>query len=154
RHAKLLDKHPLRVAIPVVPGFSKAVKVATSLQFGVKLEVAQPDPDMVEELRTVLAFYLHHSSVSQPIEYFHSTLLSFYHREPLTLWDIQEEDPAALRYIVDDGQETIARRFVSGNLDTMASDLDTFLTDLKTAVLTEQSECSHCEFFANCGGYF
>ena len=151
RHAKLLDKHPLRVAIPVVPGFSKAVKIATSLQFGVKLEVGQPDPATVEELHTVLAFYLHHSSVSQPIEYFHSTLLSFYHRDPVTLWDIQEEDPASLRYITEDGQETIARRFVSGNVGTVAGDLDAFLTDLKAAVLAEEEECSHCEFFANCG---
>jgi hypothetical protein len=154
RHAKLLDKHPLRVAIPVVPGFSKAVKIATALQFAVKLEVGQPDSATVEELRTVLAFYLHHSSVSQPIEYFHSTLLSFYHRDPVTLWDMQEEDPASLRYVTDDGQETIARRFVSGNVSAVTGSLNTFLTDLKAIVLAEQSECSHCEFFANCGGYF
>src|SRR5262245_53520205 len=154
RHAKLLDKHPLRVAIPVVPGFSKAVKIATSLQFTVKLEVGQPDPALIEELRAVLDFYLHHSSVSQPIEYFHTTLLSFYHRDPVTVWEIQEEDPGSLRYVTDDGQETLARRLVSGEIGSVTGDLDAFLSDLKMAVLAEQNECSHCEFFMNCGGYF
>jgi len=160
RHAKLLDKHPIRVAILIVPGVSKAVKIATSLQFSVKLEVGQPDPPAVEELRAALDFYLHHASVSQPIEYFHSALLSFYHRDPVTLWDIQEEDPTSLRYVTDDGRETIARRLVSGsvgtveNVSSVPGDLDTFVTHLKTEVLAEGSECSQCEFFANCGGYF
>ena len=39
-------------------------------------------------------------------------------------------------------------------METVAGDLDTFLTDLKVAVLAEESECSHCEFLAHCGGYF
>jgi hypothetical protein len=72
----------------------------------------------------------------------------------VTLWDIQEEDPAALRYVTEDGRETIARRLDNGDVGTVTGDPGTFLTDLKAAVLTEQSECSHCEFFANCGGYF
>lgn len=157
RHAKLLDKHPMRVTIPVIPGFSKAVKIATSLQFRVKLEVSQPDAATVAELCTVLAFYLHHSSVSQPVEYFHSTLLSFYHRDPVTLWDIQEEDPASLRYVTDEGREIVARQLVNGhvgNVGSVPGDLDAFVTNLTTEVLAGQSECSHCEFFPNCGGYF
>lgn len=160
RHAKLLDKHPVRVSIPVTPGLNQAVKVATSLQFGVKLELGQPDPTAIEELRAALDFYLHHSSVSQPIEYFHSALLSFYHRAPVTLWDIQEEDPVSLRYVTDDGRETVARRLVNGSVGSAGSvgnvpgDLGAFVANLKAELLTEHSECSNCEFFANCGGYF
>jgi hypothetical protein len=154
RHAKLLGKHPVRVSLPVVPGFSKAVKVATSLRFSVKLEVNQPDPTVVEELRGVVAFYLHHPSVSQPVEYFHSTLLSFYHHDPVTLWDVQEEDPAVLRYVTEDGRETVARRFVNASAGSVTDDLGSFVADLKTKLLAEGGECASCEFFAHCGGYF
>ena len=42
RHAGFLHKHPLRSSIPIVPGFSKAVKLAASLNFVVKLEPGQP----------------------------------------------------------------------------------------------------------------
>jgi len=154
RHAKLLDKHPVRVSIPVVPGFSKAVKVATSLRFSVKLEVNQPDPTVVEELRGVLAFYLHHSSVSQPVEYFHTTLLSFYHHDPVTLWDIQEEDPAILCYVTEDGKETVARRCINASVDSVTNDLGSFVASLQAELLAGRGECSNCEFFAHCGGYF
>jgi hypothetical protein len=67
RHAKLLDKHPVRVSIPVVEGLGKAVKVASSLLFDVKLEPGQPAPEVASELFSVLDFYLHHSAVSQPV---------------------------------------------------------------------------------------
>src|SRR5262245_244038 len=153
RHAKLLDKHPVRVSIPVTSGFSKSVKVASSLRFSIKLAVNQPDPTVVEELREVLAFYLHHPSVSQPVEYFHSTLLSFYHHDPITLWDIQEEDPAVLRYITDDGKETRARQF-NASVSSVIGDLGSFVTDLKSELLADGGECASCEFFAHCGGYF
>ena len=109
RHAKLLDKHPVRVSIPALPGLFKAVKVASALRFPVKLDVGQPEPDTIEALQSVLDFYLHHPSVSQPVEFFHTSLLSFYHQAPVPLWDVQEEDPAYVRYVTDDGWETIAR---------------------------------------------
>ena len=151
RHAKLLDKHPIRVSIPVTSGFSKAVQVASSLQYSVKLELHQPTPAAVDELRGVLAFYLHQSSVAQPVEYFHSALLSFYHRTPMTLWEINEEDPAHFRYITDDGRETVARRLVS---ESVAGDLNSFVPRFEVELLAEGGECAHCEFFKNCGGYF
>src|SRR4029453_7395373 len=83
RHAKLLDKHPVRVSIPALPGLFKAVKVASSLGVPVKLEVGQPEPDTIEALQSVLDFYLHHPSVSQPVEFFHTSLLSFYNQAPV-----------------------------------------------------------------------
>ena len=49
KFVSLLDSHPLRIAIPVVPGFSKAVKLAVSLNYAVKLEVEQPNQELVEE---------------------------------------------------------------------------------------------------------
>jgi hypothetical protein len=151
RHAKLLDKHPVRVSIPVVPGFGKAVKVANSLQFTVKLEMGQPETAVVDEILSALDFYLHNTSVSQPVEFFHSSLVSFYDHDPVTLWGVQEEDPSYIRYVTEDGKETLARRLVN---EAPTGDLDFFAFDHWQSLLAEGSECCNCEFFENCGGYF
>ena len=151
RHAKLLDKHPVRVSIPVLPELFKAVKVASALRFTVKLEVGQPDPWAIESLQSVLDFYLHHPSVSQPVEFFHTSLMSLYNRNPVTLWDVQEEDPAYIRYVTDDGRETMARRPIGVRV---TGDLGCFVAAFQQELLAEQGECCECEFFAYCGGYF
>ncbi len=151
RHAKLLDKHPTRALIPVRSGFVNAVRVAAALQFAVKLEVGQPGPEVLDELCVALDFYLHHRSVSQPVEYFHSTLLAFHRRASLSLWDVQEEDPAFVRYVTDEGRETVAR---DAGGTTAAGDLSSFVPELKKRLLNARGECAGCEFFGNCGGYF
>jgi hypothetical protein len=153
RHAKLLDKHPVRVSMPVAPGFSKAVKVATALNFAIRLEPAQPAleaPEVMEESFDVLDFFLHHPSVSQPVEYFHSALLSFYNQQAVTMWAIQEEDPTQVRYVTDDGVETISPRFAGA----ASGDLTSFVAGFQRALLTGESECRECEFWERCGGYF
>lgn len=155
RHAKLLDKHPVGASIPVVCGLSKAVKIATSLQFAVKLDLGQPEPAAIDELLAVLDFYLHHASVSQPVEFFHTTLLSFFERDPITLWDVQEEDPAYVRYVTDDGEERVAR--MSGAKDPDENDpdeLEILVARLQGELVAENSECSRCAYFDYCGGYF
>ena len=151
RHAKLLDKHPVRVSIPALPGLFTAVKVASALRFHVKLNVGQPAPETIETLQSVLNFYLHHTSVSQPIEFFHTALLAFYHQVPVPLWDVQAEDPAYVRYVTDDGRETIVRCPVDVRV---TGDLGSFVADLQQALLAERGECCECAFFAHCGGYF
>jgi len=151
RHAKLLDKHPIRVSIPVMPGFSKAVKLAASLRFAVKLEVGQPDPGLIDEMSSVLDFFLHHSSVSQPVEYFQSSLLAFYNHQATTLWSIQEEDPARIRYITDDGEEIVSPRLRGAKV---TGRIDSFVYDFKSSLIASASECCGCEFLENCGGYF
>ena len=151
RHAKLLDKHPVRVSIPALPGLFKAVKVASALRFPVKLEVGQPEPETIEALQSVLEFYLHHPSVSQPVEFFHTSLLSFYNQAPVSLWDVQEEDPVYVRYVMDDGREIMARRPVGSQV---TGDLGVFVADLQQKLLAEHDECRACEFLAHCGSYF
>ncbi len=150
-YTNLIDTHPVRVAIPVVPGFSKAAKLAVSLNFAVKLELQQPDSLLLEEVAAVLDLYLHRSSVRQPIEPFQTMLLSFYRDEPVSLWKVAEEDPAILRYITDDGEETIANRFSGEKLD---QDLGNFVPRYAEELLSEKGECHNCEFFSRCGGYF
>ena len=150
RLCRLQRSHPVRVVVPIVPGFSKAVRVASFLQLPVKLEGAQPDPELIEELSEALDFFLHNKAVSQPIEYFSGLLTTLIHKQPVTLWDIQEEHPALVRYVDERGAETLARRpFTAEN-----EDLNSFQFELTKRVLSPESECSSCEFFLNCGGYF
>jgi sulfatase maturation enzyme AslB (radical SAM superfamily) len=151
RFKNLLDSHPVRIAIPVVNGFSKAARLAVSLNFAVKLEMEQPDDFLITEIESVLDFYLHRSYVRQPIEFFQTILLSLYRNEPASLWEIAEEEPAQLRYVTDDGEETISRRFAGIKLKGGLSD---FVNRFGQDLITERRECHDCEFFNRCGGYF
>jgi hypothetical protein len=150
-YKKLIDNHPVRIAIPTLPGFSRAAKLAVSLNFDVKLELGQPDSFLMEELVALLDFYLHRPNVHQPVEFFHSTLLSFFRNEPLSLWQIAEEDPTQVRYLSDDGEETISPRFVGSRIDGSLHD---FVDRYSEELLSESRECCRCEFFSRCGGYF
>jgi len=151
RFANLLDSHPLRIAIPIVSGFSKAAKLAVSLNYAVKLEIEQPNEVLMEELSSVLDLYLHRSYVRQPVEFFQSILLSFLRDEPISLWQVAEEDPTEVRYITDDGEETISRRFAGIKLEGGLAD---FVDRFGKMLIREQRECHECEFFNRCGGYF
>ena len=151
RATALLAHCPVRVSLPVVPGFGKAVRLAVSLQFAVKLELGQPDPALVRELHEVLDRYLHQTTVAQPVEFFHSSLLALVHQRPASLWTIQEEDPAAFRYVTDAGEETLPGRLAGASAP---GDPGVFLTTWREELLTAQSECADCPFFDQCGGYF
>ena len=148
RYAKLLGSHPMRVSIPVTPGFSKAAKLALSLQFGVKLLPGQFGTALVDELLSLVNLYLHQSTASQPIEFFQSVLLSYYHQQEASLWTILEEDPAYQRYIADDGRELISPRFEN----VVAA--DDFVARFAQELVREERECATCEFFTLCKGYF
>jgi hypothetical protein len=149
--ARLLDRHPVRITVPVLPGFSKAVRLAAALQLAVRLDVGQPDPQQVTELLEVLDLYLHGVAVEEPIEYFHSALAAFYHGGAGTLWSILEEDPAGFRYVTDEGHEVVSGRFVDGE---MGQDAERFIEELRKRRMAEGSECRGCEFLDVCRGYF
>ncbi|MBE2293403.1 MAG: hypothetical protein IAF00_00565, partial [Phycisphaerales bacterium] len=135
----------------VAPGLGKAVKVAVSLSFAVRLEIGQPAPPMIEELESVLEFYLHQSTVAQPIEYFHGALLGFFHDEPVPLWVLQDDDPQYLRYVPDEGIAQFTKRL--GNLN-VALEPNASLEEWIRQVLATAEECRNCAFLENCGGYF
>jgi hypothetical protein len=151
RYAPLIADRPVRVSVGVAAGFSKVVKLALSLNFAVKLEVFQPEPAVIEELLQVAALYLHQSTVSQPVEFIHSIFWSFYNRNPVTLWAIQEEDPARVRYITDLGVETLSRRFAGTALKYGVA---SFIREFTEALLAEKQPCGDCAFFEICAGYF
>lgn len=161
RFSPLLDKHQIRVSIPVSAGFANAVRLSLALHFSVKLEVGQPDWELIEELEKVLELYLHRATVSEPVEYFHSTFLSFFHQQPASLWFIQEEDPEQIRFVSDDGEENVTKRLAGWAGNPIVSDGATFQRQngngrrqVKRQATTEKIECDTCEFFDRCGGYF
>lgn len=149
-YANLLDSHPIRVSVEVWPGFSKAVRLAVSLNFAVKLEMVQPNDKLIEELESVLDLYLHRSNVRQAIEFFHSLLLSFWRNEPVSVWEISEDDPSQVRYITDDGKEMISRRFIDRG-EIAAPDQ---YSELLQRHIASSSDCAECQFFNRCRGYF
>jgi hypothetical protein len=128
----------MRVLIPALAGFSKAVKLAASLQFSIRIELGQPSAEVIDELKQVLDYYLHQSQVSQPIEPFHGMLMSLYHGRPSTLWDLEERNTSIVAYIDDLGSETevpVPEKF-------------------GTELLAAHAECEGCELFGHCSGYF
>jgi hypothetical protein len=151
RYAPLCAAHPIRVSVPLAPGFANVVKLAVSLNFAVKIEGGQPDESLVAELLRLARFYLHQSTVSEPIEFFHSLFLAMYHHDPVTLWTIQEEDPSLIRYITDRGEETLPGRLAGVALNQGFS---TFVQELQDGVAGETGECVNCDFLRQCQGYF
>jgi hypothetical protein len=75
--------------------------------------------------------------------------MAFYDQSAITLWAIQEEDPALVRYVTDDGVEIVSPRF-AGTPDAVASSLN----DFQNALMAERCERCGCEFWEQCGGYF
>lgn len=148
----LLADHQMRVTVPLVPGFGKAVSLATSLEISVKLEIAAPPtPPALDELNKALYHYLHNQNVTTPVEFFHSVLLAHYNKARASMWDIQEEDPASFRYVTDDGVETISPRFEGAALE---GEIETFPARFKARMVDEGAECRDCECLEICNAYF
>ena len=150
RFAELTQKHLVRVTVRVAPGMTKAVKIAQALNFSVKLEINQPDAAVVDELIALAEYYLRGSTVSSPVEPFHSLFLSFLSGKPASLWSLQEEDTAVDRYVTDEGSVAFSKRLVS--LGIPENEFKGFL-EQHTSVCLED-ECAACEFFSRCRGYF
>jgi hypothetical protein len=151
RYAPLLAVHPVRVSVPLVPGFGNVVKLAVSLNFAVKVEGGQPEESLSDEMQQVARFYLHQTMVSEPVEFFHSLFLAFYQGDPLSLWAIQEEDPSLFRFITDRGEETMPGR-LAGMESTKG--FSAFMSGLRHGLAAEKGECAGCEFLMQCMGYF
>ncbi|WP_295461007.1 hypothetical protein, partial [uncultured Thiodictyon sp.] len=141
RCTALLDRHPVRVSIPVLPGLAGAVKLAVSLGFSVRLLGHQPTLDALAQLRQALDGYLHNPTVACPVEPFHSVLLAFLNDSPLGLWSLLEQDPAEVcildergAALPDQGPESVA--------------------DWCAALVAAGGQCRDCPWRAPCRGYF
>jgi hypothetical protein len=151
RYSPLPANRPVRGSVPVASGFSKVVKLALSLNFAVKLEPSQPEPQLIEELLDVVELYLHGVTVSQPVEYIHSIFLAFYYGSPVSLWAVQEEDPSRNRFVTDQGLEAVSKRFAGTDLKHAPP---SFIREFTKELLNESRECHDCRFFEVCLGYF
>lgn len=151
RYAPLTSTHPVRVSVPLEPGFGAVVKLAVSLNFAVKVECGQPDQALTDEMLLMAEYYLHRTTVTEPIEFFHSLFLALYHRTPVTLWTIQEEDPFLFRYVTDQGEETMTGRLAG--LETGRGGAPV-AENLCRGPVIETGECAGCQFVMNCRGYF
>jgi hypothetical protein len=131
------------------------VDVLADWGYAIPVELAMRDPvtefALLYRHAKLLDFYLHQASISQPVEFFHTTLVSLFDRNPMTLWAVQGEDPAYIRYVTADGEERVARRMAGA---AEPGELESFVPNLRDELLAEHSECSRCEFFDYCGGYF
>jgi hypothetical protein len=141
RCTRLLDRHPVRITIPFLPGLAGAVKLAVSLGFEVLLKGRQPTPEVVAEARQALEGYLHNPTVAQPVEPFHSILLAFLHDTPIALWSLLEQDPSELHIVGDQGQ-------------LISAEGPTSVRVFRDALVAAGAECRGCAWLSICGGYF
>lgn len=145
RYAALATNHPVRVSMPVVDGFSDAVRLCISLQFAVKLEPGQPTA--IAEMAEVLDLYLHQATTAQAVDYFHEILLGWVHATPVDLWTVLDEDPAAFLHVTDTGSVTFAPRLAGASGEAAG------FVDRWRAALADGA-CGQCPYERECGGYF
>ena len=130
---------PVRVTIPVRPGFLKALRLAASLQLPVRLLPGQPGPEVLAELAAAAQFYLHDSMVEAPVEFFHSVFAVFRGMGDGTLWGFLEQDPAVFSERDAAGGAIHAPDFVATHL---------------ARLLSQGAECAGCRWQTLCAGYF
>ncbi|HSO81510.1 hypothetical protein [Thiocapsa sp.] len=134
-------RHPVRVTVPFRPGLARAVKLALSLGFSVRLHGHQPSPEAVAEARQALAEYLHNPTVSQPVEPFHTLLIAFLQETPVALWSLLERDPAEVRVLDERGEPVPGQ-----GPESVAA--------FREALLAAGGECCGCSYLSRCDGYF
>jgi hypothetical protein len=141
----------VRVSMPALPGFLRALKLAVALRLPVRLLPGQPSPDVLIELIEAINFYLRDPMVETPVEFFHSVLASMCGAGDGSLWMILEEDPALfLHRGVEDGFK------LPGGFSSPSSDLSstTFVETWFRCLLEQNAECVTCPWQQICQGYF
>jgi hypothetical protein len=141
----------VRVSMPAVPGFLKALRLAASLGLPVRLLPGQPSAKLIGELGQALTLYLHDPIVEAPIEFFHSTLAWMLGAPTSSLWRVLEEDPAIFQACVIDGLQKLPRRTEPSLEKAFSQD---FVPKRLTRLIDEGAECATCPWQQLCQGYF
>lgn len=141
----------LRVSMPAVPGFSKAVKLAASLRLPMRLLPGQPTPEVLAELAEALEFYLHGPMVEAPLEFFHSLLATASGADNGSLWMILEEDPGAFQRYDEEGRPLLPRPAGFGAVEIFS---ECFVEGRFRTLLDQGAECASCPWQQVCRGYF
>jgi hypothetical protein len=139
----------VRVSMPAKSGFLKAVRLAASLGFPIRLLPGQPSGEVLRELQEALAFYLRDPMVEAPIEFFHSALAWLGGSPTGSLWRVVEEDPAVFQRHAAEGALTPSRPSNVG-IDTAQDFGSLFLARL----VQGGAECATCPWSEFCTGYF
>ena len=141
----------VRVSMPAVPGFLKAVRLAASLGFSIRLLPGRPYAETIQEMAAALEFYLHDPLVEAPLEFFHS-MLAWTRGAPVgSLWRIVEEDPAVFRHYDAGGRSRWPRAAQASWQETFPPD---FVQDHLARLITGGAECATCRWQPVCQGYF
>jgi hypothetical protein len=160
-HTWLCDRFPIAVNMTVDSGLLNGVKIVTSAQAHVALDLDDVrDPS---ELMAVLNYYLHEPHLSVPVEFFHTLFSSFVQGEPISLAEMYWEDPERLLYVDDAGRVAASARFAAagkffGELaDGLKVNEDSPLLqeirNRKKNLFLSRSMCASCEVFELCSGY-
>lgn len=141
----------VRLSMPAVPGFLKAVWLGASLGFPIRLLPSQPSTRVIEEMADALDFYLHDPAVDAPVEFFHSVLAWMHGARAGSLWRILEEDPAIFRH--DDAGGRVCRPWAAHGSRQEISPPD-FVRAHFARLVTGGAECATCRWQEVCQGYF
>jgi hypothetical protein len=87
----------VRVTMPAIPGFMKALRLAAALQLRVRLLPGQPSAEALAELTEAAHFYLHDPMVETPVEFFHSLLATSAAWETARSGDFSKRIPPSSR---------------------------------------------------------
>jgi hypothetical protein len=165
----VLAVRDVRVSMPALPGFLRALKVAVALRLPVRLLPGQPSADVLIELIEAVNFYLRDPMVETPVEFFHSVLASMCGAGDGSLWMILEEEPALFVHRgVESGFKIpgVSSSTSPGILDPtalvgLASEAApqnlfsaTFVDTWIKRLLGQGAECTTCPWQQICQGYF
>jgi hypothetical protein len=159
--APLLDRGPVRVSVAVADGVEKAVKLAASLRFSVKIIPGQPEVEQVTRLIRLADFYLRNPTIEEPIEFFHSLFFALVNNEATTLWDILEKDPARYRWVTDDGRVADGQPWpLSDAAMTIGTGAETSADAVgcdgspQPGLMNRYKACVECTYLRWCRGFF
>jgi hypothetical protein len=165
----VLAVRDVRVSMPALPGFLRALKVAVALRLPVRLIPGQPSAEVLIELIEAVNFYLRDPMVETPVEFFHSVLVSMFGAGDGSLWMILEEDPALFLHRGVEGGVKVRGVFSSPSpgifdptaLVGLASEAapknlfsTTFVDTWFKRLLGQDAECTSCPWQQICQGYF
>jgi hypothetical protein len=139
---------PVRVSIQAKPGLFNAAKLALSMNMPVKLHMGQPDSNVVDEAIKLANYSFHAMEVNQPVEFFHSLIMSNFAGAAMPIWAIQEEDPLYFKYVTDEGAIESYRLGTCGDADLL--DAVSNGSELPEAF----KDCKKCDHQAICRAYF
>jgi hypothetical protein len=141
----------VRVSMPALPGFLKALKLAVSLQLPARILPGQPNLAALKELMEALKLYLHESMVEAPVEFFHSLLAAMCGAEKGSLWMILEEDPAVFQHC-----DTAGLPLLPGVGKPCGPEFSpaTWVTDRFQTLIDQGAECATCPWSDVCMGFF